>query len=100
MSQITPGDKGKLVVVRGKIVTATLFSKGMQYRLDDGTGQVILLLWQEVLDQAPDLTRLAKETQVSVTGTVDVFEGKIEVVPKSAAGTNAAMMRTATGHLR
>ncbi len=85
MGQITPGDKGKLVVVRGRIATATPFSKGMQYRLDDGTGQVILLLWQEVLDQAPDLTRLAKGTQVSVTGTVDVFGGKIEVVPKSAA---------------
>jgi len=85
LSQITPGDKRKLVAVRGKIVTAMLFSQGIKYWLDDGTGQVILLLWQEVLDQAPDLARLAKGTQVSVTGTVDVFEGEIEVVPKSAA---------------
>jgi DNA/RNA endonuclease YhcR with UshA esterase domain len=85
MSQITPGDQGKLVAVRGTIVTVTLFSKGMRCRLDDGTGQVILLLWQEVLDKAPNLARLAKGTQVSVTGTVEVFEGEIQVAPKSAA---------------
>jgi len=85
MGQITAGDKGRLVSVRGKIVAVIPFSKGMKYRLDDGTGQVILLLWQEVLDKAPDLTRLTKDTQVSVTGTVDVFDGEIEVAPKSAS---------------
>ena len=85
MGQITAGDKGRLVSVRGKIVAVIPFSKGMKYRLDDGTGQVILLLWQEVLDKAPDLTRLTKDTQMSVTGTVDVFDGEIEVAPKSAS---------------
>ena len=64
MSQITSSDKGKLVSVRGKIVTVIPFSSGMKYRLNDGTGQVILLLWQEVLDQAPALARLTKGTQV------------------------------------
>ncbi len=70
MSQITSGDKGRLVSVRGKIVAVMHFSAGMKYRLHDGTGQVILLLWQEVLEEAPDLTRLTKDIQVSVTGTV------------------------------
>lgn len=90
ISQITSGDKGRLVSVRGKIITVIPFAKGMKYRLNDGTGQVILLLWQEVLDQAPDLAKLTKDTRVSVTGTVDVFNGEIEVAPKSAVDVQVA----------
>jgi len=90
MSQLTPGDEGKLVSVRGKIVAAIPFSKGMKYQLNDTTGQVVLLLWQDVLDKAPNLARLAKGVQVSVTGTVDVFDGEIEVVPESASDVQAS----------
>ena len=43
---------------------------------------MILLLWQEVLDQAPDLAKLTKGTQVSATGTVDFYNGDIEIVPR------------------
>lgn len=85
MNQLTSGDKGKLVAVRGKVVAMIPFSKGMKYRLDDTTGKVILLLWQDVFDALPDAAKLAKDAQVSVTGTVDVFDGEIEVVPESAA---------------
>lgn len=85
LGQLTPADKGKLVTVRGKIAAVIPFSRGMKYRLDDGTGKVILLLWQDVLDKAPDLARLTKGTDLTVAGVVDVFEGDIEVVPKSGA---------------
>jgi DNA/RNA endonuclease YhcR with UshA esterase domain len=82
LGQLTPADKGKLCSARGKITAVIPFSRGMKYRLDDGTGKVILLLWQEVLDKAPDLARLTKGAQVSVTGTVDFFDGDIEIVPR------------------
>ena len=82
LGQITPADKGKLVAVRAKITAVIHFSKGMKYRLDDGTGKVILLLWQEVLDQVPDHAKLVKGAQVSAAGIVDVYEGDIEVIPK------------------
>ena len=83
LGQLTAADKGKLVSVSGKIVAIIPFSSGMKYRLDDGTGRVILLLWQQVLDEAPELAKLTKDTRVSVTGVVDVFAGEIEVAPKS-----------------
>ncbi len=83
MGQLTPADKGKLVSVRGKIVEVIKFSSGMKYRLDDGTGKVILLLWQEVFDQVPNRDKLVNGAQVSVTGVVDVYRGEIEVIPKS-----------------
>jgi DNA/RNA endonuclease YhcR with UshA esterase domain len=85
MSQLTPGDKGEFVSVRGKIVAVIPFSKGVKYQLNDTTGQVVLLLWQDVFDQLPDAAGLARNAQVSVTGTIDVFDGEIEVIPKSAA---------------
>ena len=85
LRQLAAADEGKLVAVHGRITAVIPFSKGIQYRLDDGTGKVILLLWQEVLDQTPALARLTGGTQVSVTGTVDVFNGEIEVSPVSGA---------------
>jgi len=85
MGQLTPADKGKLVSVRGKIVAVIPFSKGMKYRLDDGTGKVILLLWQEVLDKVQNRDKLVNGAQVSVTGNVDVYGGDIEVIPRSGA---------------
>jgi DNA/RNA endonuclease YhcR with UshA esterase domain len=85
LGQLTPADKGKLCSARGKITAVIPFSRGMKYRLDDGTGKVILLLWQEVLDKAPNLAKLTKGTQVSVTGVVDVFGGDIEIAPRWGA---------------
>jgi DNA/RNA endonuclease YhcR with UshA esterase domain len=85
MGQLTPADKGKLVSVRGKIVEVIKFSSGMKYRLNDGTGQVILLLWQEVFDQVPGRDKLVNGAQVSATGEVDVYRGDIEVIPRSGA---------------
>jgi DNA/RNA endonuclease YhcR with UshA esterase domain len=85
MGQLTPADKGRLVSVRGKIVEVIKFSSGMKYRLDDGTGQVILLLWQEVFDRVPNRDRLVNGAQVSATGEVDVYRGDIEVIPRSGA---------------
>lgn len=82
LGQLAPADKGRLVAVRGRIVAVIPFSKGMKYRLDDGAGRVILLLWQEVLEQVPDRDKLVKGAQVSVVGAVDVYGGDIEVVPR------------------
>jgi DNA/RNA endonuclease YhcR with UshA esterase domain len=83
MGQLTQADQGKLVSVRGKIVEVIKFSSGMKYRLDDGTGKVILLLWQEVFDQVPNRDKLVNGAQVSATGDVDVYRGDIEVIPRS-----------------
>jgi DNA/RNA endonuclease YhcR with UshA esterase domain len=90
LGQLTPADKGKLVSVRGKIVEVIKFSSGMKYRLDDGTGRVILLLWQEVFDKVPNRDKLVNGSQVSATGDVDVYRGDIEVIPRSGTGVKVS----------
>jgi DNA/RNA endonuclease YhcR with UshA esterase domain len=90
LGQLTPADKGKLVSVRGKIVEVIKFSSGMKYRLDDGTGRVILLLWQEVFDKVPNHDKLVNGSQVSATGDVDVYRGDIEVIPRSGTGVKVS----------
>jgi DNA/RNA endonuclease YhcR with UshA esterase domain len=85
LGQLTPADDGRLVAVRGKIVAVIPFPSGKKYRLDDGTGQVILLLWPEVFDKVPNREKLVMGAQVSATGEVDVFRGDIEVIPRSGA---------------
>jgi DNA/RNA endonuclease YhcR with UshA esterase domain len=90
LGQLTPAEKGKVVSVRGTITAVIKFSSGMKYRIDDGTGKVILLLWQEVFDKVPNREKLTKGAQVSVTGNVDVYNGDIEVVPGSGRDVRIA----------
>jgi DNA/RNA endonuclease YhcR with UshA esterase domain len=90
LGQLTPSEKGKVVSVRGTITAVIKFSSGMKYRIDDGTGKVILLLWQEIFDKVPNREKLTKGAQVSVTGNVDVYNGDIEVVPGSGRDVRIA----------
>ena len=57
------------------------FSKGVKCILDDESGRVTLLLWQEVYDLVPDGELLAVGAMVRVTGAVGDFQGERQIVP-------------------
>jgi DNA/RNA endonuclease YhcR with UshA esterase domain len=72
---------GQEVSIRGTVVGTASFSQGFKFTLDDGTGQVTLLMWHNVYDEswaAPDLNL---GTVVQATGEVGEFEGELQVVP-------------------
>jgi DNA/RNA endonuclease YhcR with UshA esterase domain len=84
------------VTVEGEIVALTAFSgrtgvRGIKVLLDDGSGQITLLLWQNVYDAVPDRERLAVGATVRVTGEVDVYQGELQVVPR--AGRDVVVQR-------
>lgn len=81
LADITAADKGKVVTVEGQIVEATPFSQGMKYVLDDGSGRIILLLWQNVYNAVPGKEKLVVGATVQATGKVDEYKGELEVVP-------------------
>ena len=54
--------------------------------LDDGTGQIVLLLWQNVLEEVPERLDLYPGSQVWVSGRVQEYEGALEIVPRDGAG--------------
>lgn len=71
---------------RAGIAEVIYFSRGVQYRLTDGTGSIVLLLWQNVLEEVPERLDLYPGSQVWVRGRVQEYEGALEIVPRDAAG--------------
>ena len=82
IGRLTADDAGQTVQVAGQIVEVTPFSRGMKYRLDDGTGRITLLVWQDLLDRLTDPAALAVGAQVSVRGEISEYQGELEIVPQ------------------
>ena len=85
IGDITAADVGRSALVEGTIVEAKSFSQGMKYTLDDGTGTIILLLWQDVYQAAPDREGLQVGAQVRARGQVKEYKGALEIVPEAGA---------------
>lgn len=69
------------VTVAGQVIAAASFAKGFKFTLDDGTGQVILLLWHSVYDDCWDAPQLNVGATARATGQVSQFEGELQIVP-------------------
>lgn len=80
---LTTADVGLVVTLRGTLGERETFSKGVRFQLDDGTGAIILLLWQNVYDEVPDAERLVDGVQVEVTGQIEEYQGALEIVPEA-----------------
>lgn len=83
IGEITTSDIGQTAQVAGFIGQVRYFSRGVQYILADGSGEIILLLWQDVLEQVTVRHDLAPGSKVRVRGQIDEYEGKLEIVPGS-----------------
>ncbi len=82
IGQVTADDVGQTVQVVGRIAAVTPFSKGIKVTLDDGTGTITLLLWQDLLDRLADPAALTEGAQVAVRGEIDEYQGELEIVPQ------------------
>lgn len=76
-----PANLDAEVTVSGQVVATASFAQGFKFTLDDGTGQVTLLMWGNVYDDCWDALRLNIGATVRTTGTVGQFEGQWQVVP-------------------
>lgn len=81
IGDLTAADVDKTVTVAGQIVEANAFSQGIKYVLDDGSGRVTLLLWQNIYDGVAQKERLLAGTVVWVTGKVTEYRGELQVIP-------------------
>lgn len=82
VGDLGPHDAGRLVRLEGVLGPAEAFSKGVRFPLDDGTGEITLLLWSNVAGQAP--AGLGPGVRVRVTGQVQEYKGNLEIVPRWA----------------
>ena len=84
IGELTTADVGQLVVLRGTVTRVDPFSIGVKLTLDDGTGAVIVLLWQSVYDELPDPAALDVGAEVQVQGEVSWYRDQLEVIPELA----------------
>ncbi len=82
IANITAGDAGRMSLVQGRIVGIDYFSAGVKYSLDDGTGRIILLVWQNVLEEIANRHDLFPGSQVRVEGEIEEYQGELEIVPR------------------
>jgi DNA/RNA endonuclease YhcR with UshA esterase domain len=86
IAAIGSGDVGRpFTIARAGIANLTYFSRGIRYTLTDPTGSIVLLLWQDLLEEVPDRYDLFPGSQVKITGEIDEYQGELEIMPRRAA---------------
>ncbi len=73
---------GEEVTIEGRVIATASFSKGFKFTLDDGTGQVVLLMWLNVYDDCRDARKINLGARVRATGTVQTYEGQLQIAPQ------------------
>ncbi len=71
---------GQLVALEGKITEVKPFSSGINLSVDDGTGNVRVTLFNNVLAYVPNRDGLVAGANVRVVGKTEFF-GRMQVVP-------------------
>ena len=79
---VTAADVGRWVTLRGTLGPPEPFSAGIKFTLDDTTGTIVLLLWENVYDAIPDAGLLVTGAQVEVEGRIDEYQGELEIIPE------------------
>ncbi len=73
------------VRVSGEITRVSKFSQGLRAMVRDETGDVTLVLWQDILNQIPNASQIVTGAQVKALGKVGEFRGELEVLPNRAS---------------
>ncbi len=83
IGDVTSADVGQTLTLVGTLGEPETFSKGVKFPLEDETGAIILLLWQNVYDAIPDAGQLVAGVQVEVVGRIDEYQNELEIIPEA-----------------
>jgi len=85
LDEVDAGRVGETLTVCGQVTDTASFASGFKFTLDDGTGSIMLLLWNEVYDALAGVADLNVGATVRVTGKIGVYEGELQIVPEAAS---------------
>ncbi len=83
IGSISPDDRGRTLTVEGVLGEGQTFSRGQRFPLRDESGEIVLLLWQNVLDTFPQAGKLVTGVRVRITGRIDVYQDTLEIIPEA-----------------
>ncbi len=78
---INAGRAGESVTVEGTVTGSSSFSGGFKFVLDDGTGQIALLMWSAVYDNCWDAAEINLGAKVRASGEIGQYEGELQIQP-------------------
>ncbi|MFQ6102158.1 MAG: OB-fold nucleic acid binding domain-containing protein [Anaerolineae bacterium] len=81
IGSVTGDRAGEEVTVEGTVVGTASFSAGFKFTLDDGTGQITLLMWHNVYDDCWDAPEINLGARVRAAGKVGQYEGELQIEP-------------------
>ncbi|MEA3310419.1 MAG: hypothetical protein U9Q70_13055 [Chloroflexota bacterium] len=96
LSALSAEDAGGWFRVTGQVVALSGFQGGVKATVDDGTAQILLLLWQKVYDELPQPTALDVGAELEVTGELQAYEGELELIPAQASDVRMLVAASAT----
>lgn len=71
------------VTIEGTVSRVEPFSQGQRLYVDDGSGTLLVLLWQNVFERVKENSRLLTPgTRVRADGIVQEYRGTLELVPQ------------------
>ncbi len=85
LANFSAADEGGWYRVRGRVVALTGFAAGVKATLDDGSGQLRMLLWESVHTALSDPLALDVGADVEVEGSISVYQGEVELIPDGPA---------------
>ncbi len=74
---------GSWVRLQGRVVLMEGFKGGMKATLDDGTGQIMLVLWDNVYTALENPAAVDVGAEVVVEGELGSYEDELQIVPES-----------------
>jgi DNA/RNA endonuclease YhcR with UshA esterase domain len=82
VSEVSPATVGGWIGIQGFVTNVAHFSAGLKLTLDDGSGEVTVLLWQDLFDELAAITTLEEGAAVTVYGQVSEYRGQMELIPE------------------
>ena len=83
LSEAQNATLGSWVRLRGRVVLMEGFKGGMKATLDDGTAQIMLVLWDNVYTALENPFAVDVGAEVVVDGELGSYEDELQIVPES-----------------
>lgn len=81
INTLSSNDIGSLVAVVGDVLRVEGFSSGVSVFVNDGSGEVRVVIFSNVLNFVPNATQLQAGARIRVAGRIDEFNGALELLP-------------------
>jgi DNA/RNA endonuclease YhcR with UshA esterase domain len=89
IGSITADRVGEEVTVEGTVVSTASFSHGFKFWLEDGSGQILLLMWHNVYDDCWDSAQINLGARVRTSGEISEYEGELQIEPRFGGDVKA-----------